>query len=158
MAAEIIEDNDVAGLEGWHQALLDPCSEGHRIDRSVEYKGSNDAVVAQAGKEGQVFQWPCGTLAISGWPRSYQPWVRVHVGFDPGFIHEHQPARINPMLMGLPACPKSRHFRSVLFAGDQCFFKCFAFTAQETPNGVVRDLNACSPQSRTQEPALSNRI
>lgn len=46
VAAEIAEDDDIAGIEGWCQALLDPGGEGNSVDRAIEHEGCDDAVVA----------------------------------------------------------------------------------------------------------------
>lgn len=53
VAAEIVEDGDIAAIEGWCQALLDPGGEGNAVDRAIEHEGRDDAVVAQSGEEGQ---------------------------------------------------------------------------------------------------------
>jgi hypothetical protein len=55
------------------------------------------------------------------WPRRNQP-QRCHVGLRPGLVDEHQPARIDPVLMGLPALPAARYLRTVLLAGADGFF------------------------------------
>lgn len=48
VAAEIVEDDDIAGIEGWCQALLDPGGEGNAVERAIEHEGRDDAVVAQS--------------------------------------------------------------------------------------------------------------
>ncbi len=60
VAAKIVEDDDIAGIEGWCQALLDPGGEGNSVDRAIEHEGRDDAVVAQSGEEGQ-------RLPMMGW-------------------------------------------------------------------------------------------
>ncbi|PII39096.1 hypothetical protein T190_11515 [Sinorhizobium meliloti CCBAU 01290] len=35
VAAEIVEDDDIAGIEGWCQALLDQGGEGNAADRAI---------------------------------------------------------------------------------------------------------------------------
>lgn len=141
MAAEIVEDDDIAGTESWCQALLDPSGEGNAVDRAIEHEGCDDAVVTQPGEEGQRLPM---AMRYSGEKRlaALTPAAGArHVGFDPGFVDEHQAARIKSMLMVLPTASEARHLRPVLFAGDQRFFKCLAFPAQETPNGVMRDID-----------------
>ncbi|PII39772.1 hypothetical protein T190_00470 [Sinorhizobium meliloti CCBAU 01290] len=54
-----------------------------------------------------------------------------HVGFDPGFVDEHQAARIKSMLMGLPAASEPATFGLSCSLAISVFFKCLAFAAQE---------------------------
>ena len=51
VGAEIVEDDDVARLEGRHEELFDIGEEAFAIDRAVEQAGRVDAVVAQGGEE-----------------------------------------------------------------------------------------------------------
>ena len=53
MGAKIVEDDDVVGLEGWDQKLLDIGAKALAVDRTVEHAGRLDAVVAQRGEEGR---------------------------------------------------------------------------------------------------------
>src|SRR5262245_2867918 len=51
MAAEVVDDDDVARLEGRQQDLLDIGKEGLAVDRPVDDAGSVDAVAAKRGQE-----------------------------------------------------------------------------------------------------------
>lgn len=52
-----------------------------------------------------------------------RPAVRAcHVGFGPGFIDEHQPAWVDPVLIALPSLALAGDVRPVLFGGPQAFF------------------------------------
>src|SRR6185437_13206684 len=53
VAAEIVDNDDVAGPERGHQELLDISQEAFAVDRPVDHAGSIDAIMAQRGKEGQ---------------------------------------------------------------------------------------------------------
>ena len=53
VAGEIIENDDVTGLQGRDQMLLDPGVEGAAVDRPVEDAGRAQPVVAQPRQEGQ---------------------------------------------------------------------------------------------------------
>ena len=52
MAAEIVEDDDVAGRERRHEALFDPGGEGQTVDRLVEDTGRVDPVASKRRDEG----------------------------------------------------------------------------------------------------------
>ncbi len=52
MASEVVHDDDVAGLEGGHELLLDVGAEADAVDRPVEDKGRGELVAAQCREEG----------------------------------------------------------------------------------------------------------
>ena len=74
VAAEIVEDDEVAGPECRDQKLLDPGLEAAAVDRAVEDVWGAQSVGAQAGEEGPgivgVRQWPwrgvCPVSCVSG--------------------------------------------------------------------------------------------
>jgi hypothetical protein len=122
VAAEIVEDDDVAGLERRHENLFDVSPEAFTVDRSIDNAGGVDAVAAQGGKECErspAAVWDFGDELASARRPAAQ---RRHVGLGPGFIDEDQPRRVKPALMGLPALAPSRHVGPVLFGGEQSFF------------------------------------
>ena len=49
--AEIVEDHDVAGLEGRDEELLDIGAKAFAVDRSIEQAGRIDPILAQGGEE-----------------------------------------------------------------------------------------------------------
>ena len=51
--SEIVEHDDVVGLERWDQKLLDIGAKALAVDGTVEHTGRFDAVVAQRGQEGR---------------------------------------------------------------------------------------------------------
>jgi hypothetical protein len=53
VAAEIVNDDDVAGLERGDEELLDVGQEAFAVDWSIDDTRSIDTVPAQRGKEGQ---------------------------------------------------------------------------------------------------------
>ena len=69
VGAEVVEDDDVARLEGRNEELFNIGAEAFAVDGPVEQAGRIDAVVAQGGKESRgLLQRPCGTLSTSRWP------------------------------------------------------------------------------------------
>lgn len=53
MAAEIVHDDDVAGLQHGYELLLDIGAEALAVDRSVEDERGRQPVAAQRAEEGQ---------------------------------------------------------------------------------------------------------
>lgn len=122
VAAEIVQHDDIAGLQSRHQRLLDPGTEPLSIDRPVEQEGRLDAINAQCGEEGigppapvrGLADQPCATLAPA-------PQWR-HVGLGPGFVDEDQAGRVDALLMALPTGAAVRDLRSILFGRECAFF------------------------------------
>ena len=52
MAGQVVHDDDLAGLEGWHQKLLDPGAERLAIHRAVERHWRIKSFPAQRRDEG----------------------------------------------------------------------------------------------------------
>ena len=122
MAAEIVDDDDAARLERRDQELLDPGGEALAIDRSIDHAGCDDAVMPQAGDEGQRLPMAVRDLgderlalvAPSVGPR--------HIGFRPGLINEHQALGVYVPLEREPAGAASGNIRTVLLLGEECLF------------------------------------
>jgi hypothetical protein len=53
VAGEIVEDDDIARLEGGDQELLDIGLEFLAVDRAIEEAGRLDPVMPQGGQEGE---------------------------------------------------------------------------------------------------------
>ncbi len=58
VAAQIVEDDNIAWPESWGEELLDVSHEADRIDRTIEDAGRVNAVAAQGGKEVHGFPVP----------------------------------------------------------------------------------------------------
>ena len=122
VAAEIVHDDDVAGLERRHEELLDIGFEAFAIDRSIEDARCVNPVVPQGRKECECLPMPVRRLSAQALP-SRPPAVGAdHVGFCPGLIDEDEAGGINLCLMPFPACPSARDVGPVLLAGQQRFF------------------------------------
>ena len=122
VASQIVKDDDIAGLQSWHQALLDPCGKGDAIDGTVEDEGGDDAVAAQAGQECQRLPMTVGYFCNEGSSALTPAASTRHVGLNPGLVDEDETVGIKPMLMGLPSHPEPSHLRAALLACHQRFF------------------------------------
>lgn len=122
MTSQIVENDDIATFQSGHQTLADPCGEGDTVDGTVEHKGCDDAVAAQASQKGQRLPMAMGDFCDERLSSLTPATGSRHVGFDPGFIDEDKAIRIKPMLVGLPTRPEPSHLRPVLLACHQCFF------------------------------------
>ena len=85
MAAEVVHDDNAAGVEGGDQELFDVSAEAGVVDRPVDDAGGGDPVAAQGRQKEpapaqagvHVCQRPCGSLAIRRVPRGERPWRRI---------------------------------------------------------------------------------
>ena len=122
MAAEIVHDDDIAGLEDRQELLLDIGAEALAVDRTIEHARRGEPIAAQCAEEGQcppVALWREAPQAFAFRPPAAQ-WR--HVGLDPGLIDKDQPPRIEPSLPGSPAPAPTRDIGAGLLKGEQCFF------------------------------------
>ena len=55
VAAEIVENHDIARLQCGHKELLHPGKEGDGVDGTIQHAGCRDAVRAQGAQEGHGF-------------------------------------------------------------------------------------------------------
>jgi hypothetical protein len=78
VAAEIVDDDDVAGLEHWHQDLFDIGDEADPVDRPIDYARVIDMVAAQGGEEGE--RAPTALRELRDQPFAAGPRVCVMLG------------------------------------------------------------------------------
>jgi len=122
VAAEIVQDHDIAGLEGRNELLFDVGAEALAVDGPVEHTRGAKLVAAQSAKEGQ--RSPVTVRRKSPYPialRSPSP-KRRHVGLDPGLVDEDQPFGIKMILQGLPSLSSASDVGTRLLKGEQRFF------------------------------------
>ena len=122
VAAQVVENDDVACRQGRHEHLLDIGCEQLAIDGTVDHPGCIDAVVPQGGDEGQCFPVAVRHACIKTSPAQAPAAQRRHVGLDPGLIDEDQALGVNLALMGLPACALERDVAAGLLGRQHGFF------------------------------------
>ena len=122
MRAEVVHDNDVAGLEHRHELLLDIGPEALAIDRPVENAWRGEAVEPQGTQEGQRTPMPVGRKGTQAFALRPPASERGHVGLDPGLIDEDQLVGIEARLPGTPTPPAACDVGTRLLKGEQRFF------------------------------------
>jgi hypothetical protein len=120
--AEVVHDDDVAGLQHRYELLLDIGAEASAVDRSVKDTRRGELVAAQRAEEGQ--RAPMAVRGIAAQSLALRPpsAQRRHVGLDPGLVDEDQPLGVEPGLPGAPALPPARDVRTGLLKSEQGFF------------------------------------
>src|SRR5271157_4481028 len=134
MTAEIVHDNDFAGIERRNQALPDPGEKDRAVDRAVEETRRCDAIVAQRRYEGHGFPALEGRLADHSAAARSPASKRRHVGLGPGFINENQALGIDAVLIGAPLLAPALNVFAILFLGGCGFFMAQPLRVQELPD------------------------
>jgi hypothetical protein len=119
VGAEVVEDDDVAWLEGGDEELLDIGAKALAVDRAVEQAGRVEAVVAQRGEEGRGFPMAVRNLGDQALAARRPAVAARHVGLGPGLVDEDQARRIDAALTGAPARAMAAYVRARLLAGDE---------------------------------------
>ena len=122
VAAEVIEDDDIAGFERRSQLRLDVQQEAIAVNRAVEHEWSVYAIMAQGGEEGHGFPVTERSFGLEPLALGAPSPQRSHVGFSPGLVDKDQPRRIKPGLVLLPPGAVAGDVRPILFAGQNAFF------------------------------------
>ena len=117
-----LQADDVAGLEGGDQDLLDVGEEADAIDRTVDDARGGQVIAAQGGEEGQRAPVAVRHLVDQRQAASAPAAQARHVGLGPGFVDEDEPGRIRPALELLPLLAPSRHLGPQLLGGKNAFF------------------------------------
>ena len=73
VGAEVVEDHDVARLEGRNEDLLDIGVKALAIDRPSNRQGASMRSLRRAARKVAVFQRPCGTASTRRSPFGAQP-------------------------------------------------------------------------------------
>ena len=145
MGAEIVEDDDVAGLEGRDEELLDVGEEAFAVDGTVVKTGRFDPVAAQGGEEGRGL--PVAVRNLVDEPlAARRPAVETgHVGLGPGLVDEDEARGIDTALVGFPARSMAAYVRTVLFARNERLF--FSVTPIRRRNRLIIEVSALTPRS-----------
>ena len=122
VAAEVVEDDDVARLQRWNQNLIDIGPEALAVDWTIENPWGLDTITPQGGEEGHCLPVTvrdlCREPAAPRAPTS--DWS--HVGLGPGLVDEDESPWIKKSLIFLPACPLAGDVRPILLAWQHAFF------------------------------------
>ena len=90
MAAEIIHDDDIAGLQHRHELLFDVGPEALAVDGPVEDTRRGKPVAAQCPEKGQGAPMTMGSKAAQALALGSPAAQRRHVGLDPGLVDEDE--------------------------------------------------------------------
>jgi hypothetical protein len=122
VAAEIVHDDDVAGAERGHEALLDPGEEAGAVDRTIEHAGCLDAIVAQCGQERHRLPVGVRHLRLQPVAAAAPAAQGRHVRLRPGLVDKDETAGLEAVLMPPPAGAPTRDVRPIPARWRERFF------------------------------------
>ena len=122
VAAEVVEDNDVACLKCGAQELLDPSQEQLTIHGPVDHHGSGQLTVTQASDKGRRLPITERRRSDASTALGSTAIASRHVGRGPGFIDKYQLFDVHPRLIFTPRASRCLNVLALLFAGVQRFF------------------------------------
>ena len=122
VAAEVVEEGDVSGLECGAEELLDPGQEQLPIHGPVDDHGSGQSMVAQASDKGRGLPIAKGRRSDASTALGGTAVAARHVGRGPGFIDKDQLFDIHRRLRFTPCASCGLHVLALLRAGVQGFF------------------------------------
>src|ERR1700678_1970723 len=145
VGAEVVEDDDVARLEGRNEELFNIGAEAFAVDGPVEQAGRVDAVVAQGGKESRGL--PAAMRNLVDEPLAFRrPAAQAgHVGFRPRLVDEHQSPGIDKALIGPPTRAMAAYVRAVLLARDKRLF--LNVTPRRRKKRLIIEVSDLTPRS-----------
>ena len=125
MGGQVVQDDDVARLEGRSQLGFDVSLEDAPIHRRVDDEGRGERAAAQAGDEG--LRLPMSERGLGKKPLAFQATAAQagHLGGGSGLVQEDEPVRLKPHLRLANAGPflaRLLDVGAILLAGPQSFF------------------------------------
>ena len=129
VAAQIVHDDDIAGLERGHEHLFDIDEKALAVDGSVEQPRGLDAVIAQCGDEGRGLPVPKRHLRLQPLAFGRPAAERRHIRFGPGLVDENQPAGIDQSPIFDPLQSAAGDIGAIPLTGDQRLFLYDSFSA-----------------------------
>ena len=121
MARQVVEDHGVAFAQHRDEDLLDIGEEALGVDRPIEYKGRDQPLAGQAGKEGRRLPVSVRRMAQGTCPDVGPGVTTRHRRRRPGLVKEDEPTA-KAGLRAPPLLPALNDVGTILFAGVHGFF------------------------------------
>ena len=122
VGGQIVHHDEVSGGQRRDQDLLDIGTKLLAVDRAIEHAWRSEAVMTQRGDKGRGL--PVAKRSVRDQALAFlTPAVPGrHVGRGPGLVDEHQPARIERLLVFSPGGAGFGDVGPQLLGGAQSFF------------------------------------
>ena len=150
--AEIVKDDDVAGLESGDEDLLDIGQEPLAVDRSIDQERRVDAVMTERGEESRCLPMAVRDLVDQPLASRRPSMGARHIGLGPGFVDEDQAGRIDPLLILAPLGAAAAYVRAILLARHQRLFLKLILLVDKGPHRPIVHLEAALREPGHQPP------
>jgi hypothetical protein len=145
VGAEVVEDHNVARLEGRDEELFDIGAEAFAVDGAVEQAGRFDPVAAQGGEEGCALPVAMRNLVDEALSLRRPAAQAGHVGLRPGLVDEDQSPGIDKALIGPPSFAVAADVRAILLAREKRLF--LNVTPIRRKKRLIIEVSALTPRS-----------
>ena len=119
---KVVRNDDIAGLEGGDEDLLDVGQETDPVHRPVEHPGRGEPGDAEAGDERTGLPMPMGGVIGHALAAGAAPIAPKKIGRDAGFIEKDEVGRVKRGSGRRPLRAGGRDVRPVLFGSAYRFF------------------------------------
>ena len=119
---EIVGNDDVAGLQGRHQDLVDVGAEALAIDRAVEDPRCGQPRDPQRGEKRAGLPAPAGGVVVDARAARCPAVPPKQIGGDAGFVQKHEVGDIPGRRRRVPRDPRGRDVRPIVFGRADLFF------------------------------------
>ena len=119
---EIVGHDDVAGLQGRHQDLVDVGAEALAIDRAVEDPRCGQPRDPHRGEQRAGLPAPAGGVVVDARAAQCPAVPPKQIGGAAGFVQTHEVGDIPGRRRRVPRDPRGRDVRPIVFGrADRCF-------------------------------------
>jgi hypothetical protein len=122
MAAEIVEDDNVASMKCGAQELLNPSHEQFTVHGSIYHHGSGQLMATQASDKGRRLPIAEGCRTDASSASGSTAMASRHVGRGSGLVNKYKLLDVHCRLRFTPCAPRRLHVLPLLLAGVQRFF------------------------------------
>ena len=119
---QVVEDDDIAWPERWHQDLFDRGAKTFVVDRAVKHRRRRDRIEAQGGNNGAGFPVTARRVIAEPGPTRAPTVAAQEIRRNAALIQEQVLPRIAERQPVAPLAPLSRDVGAALFVGVNRFF------------------------------------
>ena len=122
VTCQIVHDDDLARLQCWDEALLDPSCEARAVDGAIKDTWGLQRAYAQSSDKGHRAPMTMRGMSDQALANRAPSPQRSHVCFDPSLIDEDHIARVQTRNNLMPAASAQGDITAFLLQPVECFF------------------------------------
>jgi hypothetical protein len=122
MHRQVVEHDDIAGPQRWHQDLFDVREKRWAIDGPIEDRGRRQSIEAQSRNDRMRLPMTTRRVVMQAGATGAAPIATQQIGRDAALIEKDVLADIAQWLPRLPLAARCGNIRTTLFVGVYGFF------------------------------------